>query len=106
MAEDFNLALPADTNFQRQMAKRMKSRTPVEIRMQSGAEHCGWISGLDDDTIQLCSVESFRMIWVFRDHIESVNEHTLKIKLTPFQDEELSGYISRMEKNATKALEK
>jgi hypothetical protein len=103
---DFNIALPDDTLFQRAMAKRMRNRLPITVQMMHPElTYSGWISGLDDEWMQLCQVGNFDIVWIQRDQIASISEHTLAIELTEYQKEERDGYTHRMSEVARKALE-
>ena len=102
---EFDMSLPNDIVLQRFVAKRIKAMSPLEFTMQSGKQWRGWVSGIDDETIQLCQCGSLKIVMLNRSSIESVEEYELVAGLTKYQSDEVKGFTKRMTLVAEKALD-
>jgi hypothetical protein len=104
----YDFALDADTMFQRSMAKRIQRFVELEFKTADSISYRGYITGLDEDWLQIFDRETSLNIWLNLCQLVSVSETGLTLRDSNLDDETkllIENFTSAIRKKADQAEE-
>lgn len=101
-----DLAMPGDGVWQRALMTRIIREVSVKVSMQTGQIFTGFVTGLDEEYLQLCLLDTQKPVWLARIQITSMEEGVSldKANLAPTQKKAIRDFSTKIRAKSQQIL--
>lgn len=103
---DFNIALSGNELLQKFIARRVAKELEVSVTYSTGGEVTGFITGLDEDWLQVTSTRRLSSVLINLSTVGTIQSTGRHLRDLPPRDrEKVKGYLFAIKKTSVRELE-